>query len=32
MSQALDLSTTFIHLDDAGGAAPVEATRSLWSR
>lgn len=31
MAQKLDLSTTFIHLDDAGAAEPVKVTRSLWS-
>jgi len=25
-----DLSTTFVHLEDGGDAAPVEVTRSFW--
>lgn len=31
MAEAFDLSTTFIHLDDTGGAEPVAVTRSFWS-
>jgi mannose-6-phosphate isomerase-like protein (cupin superfamily) len=30
MAQAFDLSTTFIHLSDRGGAEPVKLTPSFW--
>ena len=30
MSEAVDLSTTFVHLRDGGDAEPVELTRSFW--
>jgi mannose-6-phosphate isomerase-like protein (cupin superfamily) len=30
MALTVDLSTTFIHLRDGGGAEPVEATPSFW--
>ena len=31
MPQSFDLSTTFVHLDDHGGAEPLKITRSFWS-
>ncbi len=31
MPQTFDLSTTFVHLRDGGGAEPVKVTRSFWS-
>ena len=31
MAHAFDLSTTFVHLSDGGGAEPVEVTPSFWS-
>jgi mannose-6-phosphate isomerase-like protein (cupin superfamily) len=30
MAQTFDLSTTFIHLEDGGGAETVEVTPSFW--
>jgi len=30
MSQAIDVARTLIHLDGAGGAQPIESSRSFW--
>jgi mannose-6-phosphate isomerase-like protein (cupin superfamily) len=31
MAQGFDLSTTFIHLREGGGAEPLKVTRGFWS-